>query len=401
MLRVGVTGGIGSGKSTVAHRLEELGAHVVDADVVARAVMEPGESVLERVRERFGAKVIRSDGTLDRAGLAAIVFTDPDALAALDAITGPAIAQRIAQQRSAAPPGAVTVHDMPLLVERGLWVREHVSIVVETAVETRVQRLVEQRGLDAQDARNRIAAQATDVERRAACDIVLTNDGTREDLVAAVDELWADRLSPWNQNLREGRRSRRPAQLRLSEPSAQWPVRGARVVAKLAAALAELPVSEVSHVGSTSVPGLVAKDVVDVQIGVRDLGVADAAAFRDAMRWAGYVESQSVRNQQDTPHPATSAPEGWLKRFWGGTDPGEFVHVHVRPTGSAGWRFALLFRDWLSHEASERDGYAALKRELASGHHGTSEYTEAKEPWFAEAFNRAEVWAAETSWTPR
>src|SRR6476619_2769141 len=152
MLRVGVTGGIGSGKSTVSRRLGELGAHVVDADAVAREVVEPGQPTLAAIRERFGAAVIRPDGTLDRAGLAAVVFADPDELAALDAITGPAIAARVAALRAAAPADAVSVYDMPLLVERGLWVHEHLSVVVEAGEETRVRRLVEQRGLDADDA---------------------------------------------------------------------------------------------------------------------------------------------------------------------------------------------------------------------------------------------------------
>src|SRR6476661_9782828 len=210
MLRVGVTGGIGSGKSTVSHRLAELGAHVVDADAVAREVVEPGKPTLQRIRERFGADVIRPDGSLDRASLAAIVFPDRDALDALDAITGPAIASRVAGQRSAAPRDGVSVYDMPLLVERGLWVHEHLTVVVEADVETRVRRLVEQRGLPEKDARHRIAAQASDAQRRAVADVVLDNSGTPDELVRAVDALWAERLQPYAVNLANGTRSRRP-----------------------------------------------------------------------------------------------------------------------------------------------------------------------------------------------
>jgi dephospho-CoA kinase len=356
--------------------------------------------VLDQVRDRFGAKIIRADGTLDRAGLAAVVFTDPEALAALDAITGPAIARRIRTARAAVPPGVISVHDMPLLVERGLWVGEHLNVVVQAQVEERVRRLVEQRGLDEADARHRIAAQASDEQRRLACDVVLDNDARPEALVAAVDLLWRARLEPFNDNLVHRRRTRRPDRLDLHEPTPEWTARGSRAVAKLAAALAGQPVSEVSHIGSTSVAGLVAKDVIDVQVGVRSLATADTDTFRAAMAGAGYVETQG-RNMQDSPLPAGSRPSGWSKRFWGGCDPVEFIHVHVREAGSPAWRFALLFRDWLSHQPAERDAYATLKRRLAASHDETSAYTQAKEPWFSGAFTRAHDWAAVTDWTPR
>ena len=291
MLRVrGVTGGIGSGKSTVSGRLAELGAHVVDADVVAREVVEPGEPTLQRIRERFGEGVIRPDGSLDRAALAALVFPDRASLDALDTITGPAIAARVAAQRSAAPPDSVSVYDMPLLVERGLWVHEHLAVVVETDVETRVRRLVEQRGLPEEDARHRIAAQATDEQRRAVADVVLDNSGTPEELVRAVDELWATRLEPYAANLASGTRSRRPdlVDAVVVEPRPDWEARAERVVARLAAALAPTDVAtEVSHIGSTSVPGLIAKDVIDVQVGVRRLADADRDDVRRALRRRG------------------------------------------------------------------------------------------------------------------
>jgi len=389
VLRVGVTGGIGSGKSTVSRRLAELGAHVVDADAVAREVVEPGQPTLEAIRERFGAAVILPDGTLDRAGLAAVVFADAAELAALDAITGPAIVARVAALRDAAPADAVSVYDMPLLVERGLWVHEHLSVVVEAGEETRVRRLVEQRGLDADDARRRMAAQATEAQRRAVADVVLPNDGTPADLEHAVDALWEQRLVPYAANLATGTRSRRPdrASECVVEPRPDWEARAERVVARLAAALAPTGVvTEVSHVGSTSVPGLIAKDVIDVQVGVHHL--ADA----------GYVFSYG--NHSDTPHPTGADASGWTKRFLGGCDPGNHVHVHVREHGSAGWRFALLFRDWLRHEPAERDAYAAEKRRLLEAHDTTSGYVEAKEPWFEGAWHRANGWAERTGWRP-
>lgn len=402
MLRIGVTGGIGSGKSTVSRRLGELGAQVVDADAVAREVVEPGEPTLRRIRERFGDTVIRQDGSLDRAALAAVVFPDPQALAALDAITGPAIAERVAQRRATVPRDGVSVYDMPLLVERSLWVHEHLAFVVETDVETRVRRLVEQRGLGEDDVRHRIAAQATDEQRRAAADVVLDNSGTPDDLVRAVDALWHDRLQPYAANLARGARSRRPDRASdcVVEPRADWEARAERVVARLAAALAATGVvTEVSHIGSTSVPGLLAKDVIDVQVGVRALADVDRPDVRAALVDAGYVFSHG--NHSDTPHPQGAPASDWVKRFLGGCDPGNHVHVHVREHGSAGWRFALLFRDWLRHEPAERDAYAAEKRRLLAQHDSTADYVVAKEPWFEGAWQRANAWAERTGWQPR
>ncbi|MEP7332940.1 MAG: dephospho-CoA kinase [Terracoccus sp.] len=399
MLRVGVTGGIGSGKTTVSRRLADHGAIVIDADQVAREVVEPGERALDGIRNRFGKKVIRGDGTLDRGGLAAIVFGDPAALAALDAITGPPIAARVAQLRDSVATDAVSVYDMPLLVERGLWVHEHVTVVVEVDAETRVRRLVEQRGLGAADARRRVAAQASDEQRRTVADVVLDNSTTPGALASAVDDLWHTRLAPWNDNLRAGRRSRRPDHNAVVEPRLDWEGRGERVVAKLAAALGvNTGVTEVSHIGSTSVPGLIAKDVIDVQVGVRSLGDADSPAFRAALHDAGYLLTPD--NTTDRPKPGTD-PNCWRKRFYGGCDPAQVVHVHVRERGAPGWRFAILFRDWLRSVPAERAAYTTEKHRLLTIHGTTEEYAEAKEPWFDEAHRRADAWATETGWVPR
>jgi dephospho-CoA kinase len=402
VLRVGVTGGIGSGKSGVAARLAALGAHVVDADAVAREVVEPGEPTLLAIRRHFGEAVVRPDGTLDRAALAAIVFPDAGSLEALDAITGPAIASRVARLRSAVPSGVVSVYDMPLLVERGLWVHEHLCVVVEVDVETRVRRLVEQRGLDERDARHRIAAQASDAQRRAVADVVLDNSGTPDELDHVVEALWHDRITPFEDNLSRGLRSRRPdlAADVVTAPDPDWEARAERVVARLAAALAPSGVvTEVSHIGSTAVPGLLAKDVIDVQIGVRRLADADRPDVGAALAAAGYVFSHG--NHGDTPHPRGADPGEWLKRFLGGCDPANHVHVHVREHGSAGWRFALLFRDWLTHDGTEREAYAAEKRRLLALHETTTAYVEAKEAWFEDAWRRAQDWADRTGWRPR
>ncbi|HET7800858.1 MAG TPA: dephospho-CoA kinase [Humibacillus xanthopallidus] len=398
MLRVGLTGGIGSGKSSVAARLRALGAHVVDADAVAREVVEPGTEALRLIRQHFGPDVIREDGTLDRGGLAAIVFGDRDALRALEAITTPAITERVTTLRRQAPAQGVSVFDMPLLVERGLWVHEHLTLVVDVDADTRVQRLVEQRGLPESDARARIAAQASDGERRAVADVLIDNSGTPEQLGGVVDRLWRERIEPYAANLRDGTRTRRAGRGAVVEPREDWGRRGERVVAKLAAALAPSGVAtEVSHIGSTAVPGLLAKDVIDVQVGVRHLAEADRDDVSEAMRDAGYILSQG--NSGDTPKPGTD-PAAWGKRFYGGCDPAQVVHVHVREFGSPGWRFALLFRDWLVHVPAEREAYAAEKRRLLAIDDDTDAYVEAKEPWFDEAWPRAQAWADETGWRP-
>lgn len=389
MLRVGLTGGIGSGKSSVAAVLGELGAVVTDADRLAREIVEPGMPALAAIRERFGASVIRPDGSLDRAGLAAVVFPDATALRALEQITGPAIAARAAHRRSAVPVDRIDVYDMPLLVEKGLWVHEHLTVVVGASEQTRLTRLVEQRGIPRADAVARIAAQATDGQRREAADLWIDNEGSRETTAAQVHRVWVDRLQPYQAGLLAGRRAKRPDALQLHEPDPGWADAGARVVARIAAALPGRG-AVVEHVGSTSVPGLIAKDVVDVQIGVRALAEADDPGFVAALRQAGYLLVEAIT--EDHPHPAGAAASDWQKRFYGGCDPGRIVNVHVREIGSAGYRFAVGFRDWLRAEPGARAAYTAQKRRLAGRLTQTRDYAEAKEAWFATAYPQVQRW---------
>jgi dephospho-CoA kinase len=195
VLRIGLTGGIGSGKSTVSALLAERGAVIVDADRIAREVVEPGTAGLAAVAEAFGDGVLAADGSLDRPALAAIVFADPEARRRLDSIVHPLVRARATEITAAAPAGAVVVNDVPLLVETGQAGSYDLVLVVEADPGTRVARLV-QRGLTAQDARARMAAQATDEQRRAVADVVLDNSGTREELVAQVDRFWADQVAP-------------------------------------------------------------------------------------------------------------------------------------------------------------------------------------------------------------
>jgi dephospho-CoA kinase len=195
VLRIGLTGGIGSGKSTVSALLAERGAVVVDADRIAREVVAPGTAGLVAVAEAFGDGVLAADGSLDRPALAAIVFADPESRRRLDSIVHPLVRARATEISAAAPADAVVVNDVPLLVETGQAGSYDLVLVVEADPGTRVTRLVE-RGLTAEDARARMAAQATDEQRRAVADVVLDNSGTREELVAQVDRFWAERVRP-------------------------------------------------------------------------------------------------------------------------------------------------------------------------------------------------------------
>jgi dephospho-CoA kinase len=190
-----LTGGIGSGKSTVAALLAERGARVVDADRIAREVVAPGTPGLAAVVAEFGPEVVGPDGSLDRPALAAVVFADPAARARLDGIVHPLVRARAAEAVAAAPADAVVVQDVPLLVETGQAGSYDLVLVVETDQEVRVRRLVE-RGLSADDARARIASQATDEQRRAVADVVLRNDGDRDSLAAQVDRFWAEHVAP-------------------------------------------------------------------------------------------------------------------------------------------------------------------------------------------------------------
>ena len=195
VLRIGLTGGIGSGKSTVAARLAAHGAVIVDADRIAREVVEPGTPGLAAVVAAFGDEVLAADGSLDRPALAAIVFSDPDARARLDGIVHPLVRRRAVELLAGLPDDAVAVQDVPLLVETGQAASYDLVLVVEADPETRIARLVG-RGMTAQDARARIAAQATDEQRRAVADVVVDNSGTPEQLAAQVDRFWAERVVP-------------------------------------------------------------------------------------------------------------------------------------------------------------------------------------------------------------
>lgn len=190
MLKVGLTGGIGAGKSEVSRLLASYGAVVVDADAIAREVVEPGTPGLAAVVAEFGEDVLASDGTLNRPRLGAIVFADPARLAALNAIVHPLVGSRSAELEAAAGPEAIVVHDVPLLTENGLAPLYDVVVVVDVSPATQIDRLVRLRGMTEDEVRSRMAAQADREERLAVADIVIDNDGPLVLLEPQVRAVW-------------------------------------------------------------------------------------------------------------------------------------------------------------------------------------------------------------------
>ncbi|MGV9592716.1 dephospho-CoA kinase [Streptomyces tendae] len=190
MLKVGLTGGIGAGKSEVSRLLVEHGAVLIDADRIAREVVAPGTPGLAAVVAAFGEDVLTEDGTLDRPKLGSIVFADPDRLAVLNGIVHPLVGERSRALEEAAAEDAVVVHDVPLLTENGLAPLYDLVVVVDAAPATQLDRLVRLRGMTEQDARARMAAQATREQRREIADVVVDNDVPLDELRRRVKEVW-------------------------------------------------------------------------------------------------------------------------------------------------------------------------------------------------------------------
>ncbi|MBX7465571.1 MULTISPECIES: dephospho-CoA kinase [unclassified Streptomyces] len=195
MLKVGLTGGIGAGKSEVSRLLVSYGAVLIDADRIAREVVEPGTPGLAAVVEAFGPAILTADGTLDRPGLGAIVFSDPDKLATLNTIVHPLVGARSAELEAAAGPDSVVIHDVPLLAENGLAPLYDLVVVVDAAPQTQRDRLVRLRGMTPQEADARMAAQADREQRLAVADLVIDNDGPLAALEPQVRKVWTELLA--------------------------------------------------------------------------------------------------------------------------------------------------------------------------------------------------------------
>ncbi|MFC9439329.1 dephospho-CoA kinase [Nocardia sp. NPDC057030] len=397
MLRIGLTGGMGAGKSTVARMLADLGAVIIDSDVIAREVVAPGTEGLAALVGAFGPEILADDGSLDRPALAARAFADDESRATLNSITHPLVGKRTAELIAAAPDDAIVVQDIPLLVENGLAPLMNLVVVVDVDAETRLHRLVEFRGVAEADARARIAAQATDEQRRAVADVLLDNRGAPDAVEGAVRQLWQERLVPFEQNLRAGTPARRK-EIRVVPANPEWPVQAQRLIARLWVACGA-SASRIDHIGSTSVPELPAKDVIDLQITVADLDAADG--LRDALGAAGFPVRPEIT--EDCPRPTPQDPAGtdvslWTKRYHQNADPGRLANVHVRVAGSPGQEYALLFRDWLRADAQARAEYLEVKRAAEAkaaglvGPEAMTAYNDVKEPWFAAAYPRLLAW---------
>lgn len=231
VIRVGLTGGIGAGKSTVATTLIERGGYHIDADKIAREVVEPGTPGLTALVDAFGESILADDGTLDRAALAAKAFVDDESRTTLNSITHPLIGARTQELFEAAPDDAIVIQDIPLLVENHGAPFFHLVIIVGADEELRIHRLTTQRGLPEADARARIAAQATDEQRRAVADVWLDNSGTPDDLAGASAALWDQRLVPFEANVRHRRAAEPDPRLIAAEPNPD--ALGARITNRL------------------------------------------------------------------------------------------------------------------------------------------------------------------------
>jgi dephospho-CoA kinase len=384
MLRVGLTGGIGAGKSTVARRLVELGATLVDADQVAREVVLPGSVGLARLVERFGAEVLDSDGALDRPRLGEIVFGDPEARQQLNDILHPLIGQRTAELIAESPRDSVIVQDVPLLVEGGMAASFPLVVVVHAPEAERIRRLIEDRGMTEEAARARIAAQADDEARRAVADVWLDNAGSADAVRTLVDRLWTDRLRPFDAALRGGLQP--PCDpVEPVEPDSSWPQQYERLAARIARAVGAAAV-RLDHVGPTSVPGLAARDVIDVQLAVQSLD--EVERFASNLSAVGFLS-----------RPGEWSEAGEHGQTFTSADPGRPAHVHVREVGSAGYRDALLVRDWMRSEPDAAVSLAASRRESSgSGNADEAEYAGAGDGCPKGSLDPATRWATRTGW---
>jgi len=403
MLRVGLTGGIGAGKSTVSATFAACGAIIVDGDVISREVVAVGTDGLAALVDEFGSHILLADGALNRPALAAIAFSDDDKRRALNGIVHPLVAHRRSELIAAAADDAVIVEDIPLLVESGMAPLFPLVVVVNADVDVRLKRLIEVRGMPEADARARISAQATEDERRQVADVWLDNAGTEGELVERVRELWHQRIEPFSHNLATRTRVRPSPRLVAADPT--WPEQARRILARLRTACGHRAL-RIDHIGSTAVPGVDAKDVIDIQVTVASLEVADELA--DDLLRAGYPRAEDITadvakadaRSTDEKFNHASDIRLWHKRFHASADPGRPTNVHVRVAGWPNQQFALLFCDWLTANPGVKADYLATKR-IAAVHHDIDLYVAAKEPWFLDAYRRAWSWADATDWSPR
>jgi dephospho-CoA kinase len=386
MIRIGLTGGIGAGKSTVAATFAECGGIIVDGDVIAREVVEPGTEGLAQLVDAFGDDILLPDGALNRPALAAKAFVDDEQRSKLNGIVHPLVGKRRQEIIDAVHDDAVVVEDIPLLVETGMAPVFPLVVVVSADIETRVSRLIK-RGMDEADARARIKAQAPEEQRRAIADVLLDNSGSQGELVEKARDLWYNRVLALAHNIRTRHCAEYDYTVVPYDPT--WPAQAQRIINRIQTACGAKAL-RVDHIGSTAVPGMDGKDVIDIQVTVESLDVADE--FVDALANVGYPRVDGVTT--DTPHAGD--PVVWSKRFHASADPGRPANIHIRVEGWPNQQSALLFPDWLTANSDARDEYVAVKRRAMS----TPDYVQSKERWFADAHRRAWQWAEATGWRP-
>src|SRR6202171_3507337 len=344
MLRIGLTGGIGAGKSTVSATFCECGGIIVDGDVIAREVVEPGTMGLPQLVQAFGEDILLPDGALNRPALAAKAFVDDERRATLNGIVHPLVGQRRLEIIEAVPDDAVVVEDIPLLVETGMAPMFPLVVVVTAPIETRVTRVVK-RGMDEADARARIKAQASEEKRRAIADVLLDNSVSQEQLAEKARDAWYNRVLPLADNIRSRRVAEHKLELVAYQP--QWPDDAHRIIKRLQTACGARAL-RIDHIGSTAVAGLDAKDVIDIQVTVPSLDIADEVA--GALADVGYPRIEQINS--DTPHEGD--PALWRKRLHGAADPGRPANIHIRVDGWPNPQFALLFTEWLQAKPGVR-----------------------------------------------
>jgi dephospho-CoA kinase len=381
MLRIGLTGGIGAGKSTVSSTFAECGGVIVDGDVISREVVQPGTAGLAALVDHFGHEILLPDGALNRPALAAKAFGDEEQRAKLNAIVHPLVATRRAEIVAAVAEDQVIVEDIPLLVESQMAPLFPLVVVVHADADVRLNRLIGIRGMDSADARARIAAQATEAQRRTVADVWLDNSGTEGQLVEQARELWYQRILPFAHNLATATPATVSGNLVPADPT--WSAQAARILARLNTTCGHRAV-RIDHIGSTAVTGMDARDVIDIQITVASLELADELAA-DLLR-AGYPRIESVTT--DVSFDESTDNSLWRKRFHASADPGRPTHIHIRVDGWPNQKFALLFVDWLNANPGPRADYANAKRSGSA------------QQWFGDAHRRAWAWADATGWSP-
>jgi dephospho-CoA kinase len=386
MLRIGLTGGIGAGKSTVSRAFAACGGIVVDGDVISREVVAPGTEGLAALVEHFGDGILLADGALNRPALAAIAFSDEGNRLRLNGIVHPLVARRRSELIDAAVQSVespVIVEDIPLLVESHMAPMFPLVVVVHADAGVRLRRLVEYRGFTTDDAKARIAAQATEEQRRQVADVWLDNSGSEGELTERARDLWYHRILPFSHNITRPMPADDPTRLVPADPT--WPDQARRAVARLNTACGHRA-TRIDHIGSTAVTGMDARDILDIQVSVASMEVADELA--DDLLRAGYPRVAPITAD----HRYDGSAGLWPKRFHASADPGRPTHVHLRIDGEANQRFGLLFVDWLNANPAARADYLAVKRRTDPA---------ATVRWFDDAYPRAWAWADATGWSPR